>query len=124
MPDVIALIDDLFFQAKVLETAKKIGVSVKMVTTPDALLAASQPVEGTDAPALLVVDLNARSGGIEAVERLRAAGNLRPVVAFLSHVQVDLAERAKAAGCEVMPRSKFTQDLAAILGRAKQAQTR
>jgi len=118
MADVVALIDDLFFQAKVLETAKKIGVSVKMVTTPDALLSASQQ----DAPALIVVDLNARSGGIAAVERLRAAGNLRPVVAFLSHVQVDLAERAKAAGCEVMSRSRFTQDLAGILGRAKQSQ--
>jgi hypothetical protein len=41
-------------------------------------------------------------------------------VAFLSHVQVALAAQAKAAGCdEVMPRSSFTQNLAAILGGAK-----
>jgi hypothetical protein len=38
----------------------------------------------------------------------------------LSHVQVDLAAEARAAGCtEVMPRSKFTQHLATILGHAK-----
>jgi hypothetical protein len=43
-----------------------------------------------------------------------------PVVAFLSHVQVELAEAARAAGCrEVMPRSEFTRNLATILERAK-----
>jgi hypothetical protein len=41
-------------------------------------------------------------------------------VGFLSHVQTELAEKALAAGCqEVLPRSKFTADLAEILGRAK-----
>jgi hypothetical protein len=41
-------------------------------------------------------------------------------VGFLSHVQRDLATQAQAAGCnEVMPRSAFTQNLAAILGTAK-----
>jgi hypothetical protein len=41
-------------------------------------------------------------------------------VGFLSHVQTELAELARAAGCQdVMPRSKFTAELAQILGRAK-----
>jgi CheY-like chemotaxis protein len=69
---------------------------------------------------LVLVDLNARQGALEAVERLRAAGNAQPIVGFLSHVQPELAEKALAAGCqEVLPRSKFTADLAEILGRAK-----
>ncbi len=116
MANVVALVDDLFFQAKLQETARQVGVELKTVATGDALLAEAQQ----SAPALLIVDLNARSGAIEALERLRATGNQRPVVAFLSHVQVELAERAKAAGClQVMPRSKFTQNLAAILAQAK-----
>jgi len=42
------------------------------------------------------------------------------VVAFLSHVQTELAAQARAAGCnEVMPRSSFTQSLAALLSSAK-----
>jgi DNA-binding NarL/FixJ family response regulator len=42
------------------------------------------------------------------------------VVGFLSHVQRDLAAQAQAAGCdEVLPRSSFTQNLAAILSVAK-----
>lgn len=116
MANVLALVDDLFFQARMLETARQVGVELKTVATADAFLAEAQQT----APALLIVDLNARSGAIEALERLHAAGNQRPVVAFLSHVQLELAERARAAGCEqVMPRSKFTQNLAAILALAR-----
>jgi CheY-like chemotaxis protein len=99
-----------------LETARQVGAELKLVTTADAVLAEAQ----AQPPALVIVDLNARSGALEAVERLRASGSTTPVLAFLSHVQVELAERARAAGCnEVMPRSKFTQQLAAILARGK-----
>lgn len=116
MAQVIALVDDLFFQAKMMETARHVGVELKTVGTGDALV---EEVARTR-PALVVVDLNARQGPLEAIERLRATGTTAPLIAFLSHVQVELAERARAAGCrEVMPRSKFTQNLAAILSQAK-----
>jgi len=123
MADAIALIDDLFFLAKVHETAKITGVTLETSSTGEQLLksAAANP------SALILVDLNARQGALEAVERLCASnsaangqGNPRRVIAFLSHVQTDLAERARAAGCaEVIPRSKFTQNLAEILRGAK-----
>jgi len=119
MADAIALIDDLFFLAKLRETAKLAGVTVETAATGEQLLraAAASPA------ALVIVDLNARQGALEAVEQLHlpnAPGNPRRVIAFLSHVQTELAERARAAGCqEVMPRSKFTQNLAAILRAAK-----
>ena len=126
MADAIALIDDLFFVAKVRETAKHTGVTLETASTGEALLqaAAASPA------ALILVDLNARQGALQAVEQLCAAngqarlpdgqGIPRRVIAFLSHVQTDLAERARAAGCtDVMPRSKFTQNLAEILRGAK-----
>jgi DNA-binding NarL/FixJ family response regulator len=119
MADAIILIEDLFFQAKLHETAKLTGVTLETVTTGEQLLksAAANPA------ALIIVDLNARQGPMDALEQLGkqgASGNPRRVIAFLSHVQTDLAERARAAGCEeVMPRSKFTQNLAAILRGAK-----
>jgi CheY-like chemotaxis protein len=119
MADAIALIDDLFFQARVRETAKHTGVALETAATGEQLLAAA----AASPAALILVDLNARQGALEAVERLCApapSGNPRRVIAFLSHVQTDLAERARAAGCQdVMPRSKFTQNLAAILLGAK-----
>jgi DNA-binding NarL/FixJ family response regulator len=119
MSDAIVLIDDLFFQAKLHETAKLTEVTLETVTTGEQLVksAAANP------SALIIVDLNARQGAVEAIEQLGKSGeqgNPRRVIAFLSHVQTNLAERARMAGCrEVMPRSKFTQNLAAILRGAK-----
>ena len=116
MADVLALVDDLFFQAKMTETARRVGVALQTVASGDALVAAAAP----QAHRLVLVDLNARQGALAAVEQLRASGNAQPIVGFLSHVQTELAEKALAAGCqEVLPRSKFTADLAEILGRAK-----
>ncbi|HXQ26090.1 MAG TPA: response regulator [Candidatus Acidoferrales bacterium] len=116
MAQVLALIDDLFFQAKLVETAKQLGVELRACATADALDAEIAKA----APKLVVVDLNARSNPLEAVERVHASGRQIPLIGFLSHVQVDLAERARAAGCrEVMPRSKFTQNLATILAQVK-----
>ena len=116
MGRVVALMDDLFFQMKVAETAKHLGLELKVAANGDALLALLE-----SAPKLVIVDLNARSQPIRAIERVRASKNGVRVVGFLSHVQTDLAARARAAGCdEVMPRSSFTQNLAAILGAAKE----
>jgi CheY-like chemotaxis protein len=131
MAKVLVLVDDLFFGTRIAETARHVGVELEAVSTGNALVEKALPDAGassaagaqrvaTQKPALIVVDLNARTDALDALTRLQAAGNQTPVVAFLSHVQTELAERARAAGCsEVMPRSRFTQELAAILGRAK-----
>ncbi len=114
MAQVLALVDDLFFQAKILETAKQLGITVRTSTTGDALLA-----EMKDAPKLVIVDLNARGAPLRAIERVCAAAPGLPLIAFLSHVQTDLAQQARAAGCtQVMARSQFTRDLATILAQA------
>ena len=115
MGKVVALMDDLFFQMKLAETAKQLGVEVKVATNAEALmgLLASEPK-------LVIVDLNARSQPIAAIEKLRQTQKDVRVVGFLPHVQRELAAQAQAAGCdEVLPRSSFTQNLAAILSVAK-----
>src|SRR6266403_621276 len=74
----------------------------------------------TSEPQLVIVDLNARSQPIAAIEKLRQTQKDVRVVGFLSHVQKELAAQAQAAGCdEVLPRSSFTQNMAAILSVAK-----
>jgi CheY-like chemotaxis protein len=115
MGRVVALMDDLFFQMKLAETAKQLGVEVKVARNGEALigLLASEPK-------LIIVDLNARSQPIAAIEKLRQTQKDVRVVGFLSHVQRELAAEAQAAGCdEVLARSSFTQNLAAILSAAK-----
>ncbi len=116
MAQVVAFVDDLFFQSKIMETARHVGVELKFVSTGGAL--AEVMASGNPRPGDCGFERAARAGRINcAVARgwkFDAAG------CFFSHVQVDLAERARAAGAqEVMPRSKFTQNLATILARAK-----
>jgi DNA-binding NarL/FixJ family response regulator len=116
MAHVVAFVDDIFFQAKLVETAKQLDVDLRTCTTPDALDAEIAKAK----PKLVVVDLNARNNPIDAVERMRLHAGDVPLLGFFSHVQVDLAERARAAGChDVIPRSKLTRDLATILSQAK-----
>jgi len=113
---VLAFVDDIFFQARLLETAKHVGIELRTCATPEALKSEVSKAK----PNLVVVDLNARASPLDAVRCVQASGGEIPLIGFLSHVQLDLAERARAAGCrEVMPRSKFTQNLATILARAK-----
>lgn len=115
MSRVVALMDDLFFQMKLAETAKQLGIEVKVATNGDALVGLME-----SAPKLVIVDLNARSQPLQAIEKVRRNNKDVRVVAFLSHVQTQLAAQAQAAGCtEVLPRSSFTQNLAAILSASK-----
>jgi DNA-binding NarL/FixJ family response regulator len=115
MGRVVALMDDLFFQMKVLETAKHLGMEFKVAANGEALLGL------LDANTkLVIIDLNSRNEPLATLERLGATHKGLRVVAFLSHVQTELAAQARAAGCtEVLPRSSFTQNLAAILQSAK-----
>ena len=116
MADVVAFVDDLFFKAKISETAKQLGLELRTCATPEGLAA---ELSGA-APNLVVVDLNARANPLAAAERVHAIGREIPLIGFLSHVQTDLAAQASAAGFDqVMPRSQFTQNLATILARAK-----
>jgi len=117
MGRVLALVDDLFFRSKLVETARLTGVELACFATAEDLVdeARAHP------PALVVLDLNGAHNPLFAVEQL-SPGNSMPLVGFLSHVQKELAERARQAGCsQVMPRSQFSRELPAILARAKLA---
>lgn len=114
MRKVVALVDDLFFQAKILETARHAGAEVRVVTSPETLAAAAHDA------ALVLVDLNARAQPLDAIAAVRRDGNPVPIVGFLSHVQTELAEQARAVGCtEVWPRSRFASRLPELLKQAE-----
>ncbi len=117
MAEIFALVDDIFFQAKMMETAKQVGVELKSFSTGEALLADWEKQQ----PRLVVVDLNARQSPMEVIAAVRTHHAEIRVIGFFSHVQTELAQRAHDAGCtEVMPRSKFTRELAAVFSQAKE----
>lgn len=114
---ILSVVSDLFFVAKMNETAKQLGITLKNVSSEAVLLEKAK-----EKPALIVFDLNfSAMRPVELIAKLKADAELReiPLLAFLSHVQVDLQKAAREAGCdEVMPRSAFSADLPRILQRA------
>ncbi len=115
MGRVLAIIDDLFFVAKMQQTAKQVGAELRLVRAADFH---PESLRG-ETPALLICDLNATSANVvELIRQVKADEELKavPVLAFLSHVQVDLQRAAQQAGADqVLPRSKFSANLAEIL---------
>lgn len=115
MRGVLAVVDDLFFVGKLEGTAKQIGVALTTVRGADFNLETVRQQK----PALAVFDLNSTSANaVELISQLKADSELGqiPVLGFFSHVQVELQRAAQEAGCEqVLPRSKFTATLPALL---------
>ena len=108
---VLAVVADLFFASKIEATARLGGVAVRVVRTAEAALHAWPAAIGA------VVDLNIATGdAVELVRRMKAARPDAPITAFLAHVQVELANEARAAGADVvLPRSRFAAQLVDLL---------
>jgi PleD family two-component response regulator len=110
---VIAVVDDLFWKARILETAKASGATISLVSDP-ALLSAKC---GEMRPDMIFVDLALRKDPFEAVRAVKDASETAniPVVGYYEHMRVDLHQKGKAAGIETLiARSTFTEKLASF----------
>jgi CheY-like chemotaxis protein len=113
-------IDDLFFTAKIQETARKLGVKVAFVKNDKEQIAALTAAENEDHPGLIVFDLNnANAKPMTLIPKLKAKlKKTTSIIGFLSHLQGDLKAKAVEAGCDtVMPRAAFSQNLPNLLRR-------
>jgi CheY-like chemotaxis protein len=112
--EILVVVEDLIFLSKISGTARLMGVAVE----PVDLQSLEQRVTESP-PRAVILDLNHRSGSaVDALRTLKSnpATSGVPVVAFLSHVQTDLAAAARAAGCDVLlARSTFTRELPQLL---------
>jgi hypothetical protein len=107
MRRVVAYVPDLMDRSKV--AAALAGDQVVFVNDRASL----EPAVAAAVTDLVVLDL-ARPGAVDSLPRLAAAG-VR-TVGFGSHVDRDLAEAARAAGCgEVYARSAFFARVAEIV---------
>jgi hypothetical protein len=118
---IFCFIDDLFFQAKIQETARKLGIKVEFVKGADKdIVPRLIDVPEGDRPRLLVFDLNnANAKPMTLIPKFKAKlKKATSIVGFLSHLQGDLKIKATEAGCDtVMPRSAFSQSLPNLLRR-------
>ena len=113
MDEVLAVVTDLFFAARIRSAAKAAGTPLRFVG-PD----------GTYHPEprrLALVDLDAEVD-VQAVIRTLKATGTESVVAFGPHLDTSARKEARAAGADrVLAKSKFVTELPAIL-RATAAQ--
>jgi CheY-like chemotaxis protein len=117
---IFFFIEDLFFIAKIQETARKLGVKVAFVKNEKDAVAALTAGEEEDRPGLIVFDLNnANAKPLTLIPKLKAKlKRSTSIVGFLSHLQGDLKAKAVEAGCDtVMPRAAFSQNLPNLLRR-------
>jgi hypothetical protein len=116
---ILCFIDDLFFQAKIQETSRKLGVKVEFVKGDKDVMTR---FDGADAakPTLVVFDLNnLNAKPLSLIPKFKTKfKKATSIIGFLNHLQGDLKAKAVEAGCDtVMPRSAFSQSLPNLLRR-------
>lgn len=113
---ILAVLDDLLFTVKINDLAKRSGLQAEFLKSEHDVLARAK-----EHPALIIIDLNAHSvHAVDIIEKLKASEETRAVsvVAFVSHVQGELKQKAQEAGADmVLARSAFSTNLPAILKR-------
>jgi len=117
---IFFFIEDLFFLAKIQETARKLGVKVGFLKADKDIVARLSDVPEGEKPSLIVFDLNnAGAKPLSLIPKIKAKLKRgTSVIGFLSHLQGDLKIKATEAGCDmVMPRSAFSQNLPNLLRR-------
>ena len=116
---IFAFVDDLFFLAKIQETARKMNVKVEFVKTDKDLLERIKQ-NGEEKPSLIIFDLNnVNAKPLTLIPKLKSKLKKgTSIIGFLSHVQGDLKQKAHEVGCDmVLPRSAFSQNLPQLLRR-------
>jgi hypothetical protein len=117
---IFCFIEDLFFLAKIQETARKLGVKVEFVKGDKESVAKLTDVPEAERPALVVFDLNnLNAKPMTLIPKLKTKlKKATSIIGFLNHLQGDLKMKAIEAGCDtVMPRSAFSQSLPNLLRR-------
>src|SRR3954447_16804538 len=92
---LLAVVEDLLFAVKIGDAAKRNGLEAVFVKTTDDALANAKLK-----PLLVIVDLNInRLEPVELIRQLKEGETKSvPLLAFVSHVQGELKQRAHDAG--------------------------
>jgi hypothetical protein len=118
---IYCFIEDLFFLAKIQETARKLGVKVEFIKGGDKeSVSKLTDLPEEERPKLLVFDLNnLNAKPISLIPKFKTKlKKATSIIGFLNHLQGDLKMKAIEAGCDtVMPRSAFSQSLPNLLRR-------
>jgi CheY-like chemotaxis protein len=116
---IICAIDDLIFSVKISTAAKGLGVDIYFERAADQVV----PRIREKQPSLVILDLNStKLRPMEVIASLKADPELKAIqtLGYVSHVQTDTIEAARAAGIDqVLARSAFSERLGEILTSAR-----
>jgi hypothetical protein len=108
-PGVVAVVRDLFFVARIRETARLAGVPLAFARTSDELTAALTP-----APRFVLVDLTAGFDYPALFGAIEAAG-APPVLGFTTHALARETQPLHARCRRVVTKETLTQELPTLL---------
>ena len=91
MAAVLALVDDIFFQAKILETARQLGIEMRACATAEALLDAAAALDRGDVRVIVC------GSGAPSPALLRLVGKYELCVLRSGLTDMELARQLAAA---------------------------
>jgi len=106
---VVAVVRDLFFVARIRETARLAGVPLEFARTPEDLATAL-----VSRPHFVLLDLTGGFDYARVFETVAAAGN-PPVLGFTTHVAARQTQPWHARCGRVVTKETLTQELPALL---------
>ncbi len=108
---VVAVVKDLFFVARIRETARMVGTPLLFARTPEELTAALREPAG-----LVIVDLTSRDLDYDAVfHTLAVAVPPPPVLGFTTHVLARETQPLHHRCRRVVTKETLTQELPDLL---------
>jgi len=117
---IVAILNDLIFISKIKETALQLNKKIIFIRNYNELndfLVKNEKLNYENIN-LFIIDLNFID--IKPLETIQKIKNLeelknKKIIGFCSHVQVELIQKGKKLGIEVMPRSLFSKKLVDLL---------
>lgn len=109
---IIALVKDLLFISKINESALQLNRNIIFIKNYNELDNFENNID------LIIIDLNFNEiKPLETIKEIKTNEKLKnkKIIAYCSHVQTELMDKAREFGIEVMPRSLFTKKLKDIL---------
>jgi len=108
---VVAVVRDLFFVARIRETARLVGTPLTFARTPEEIHAALT----AETPALAIVDLTTNGWDYDAIfDALDAAPEV-PVLGFTTHALARATQPLHSRCRRVVTKETLTQELPALL---------
>ena len=108
---IIAVINDLFFEAKVRTTAEQLSTEMSIIKDRDQLM--KEAIGGGISKIIFDLNFN-KFDPIEAAMEIKARYDIT-LIGYLFHFQADLKKKAEGSFDIILPRSEFSSRLPELL---------